>query len=105
MGVDIVALLHVLQDIVEVGGHALGLEFVEAALCAHLGRGGDEDLQFGVGEDGGADVAAVHHHPLVLTHLLLLGDHGGAHETDGGDRTDVVGHLEGADLVLDALII
>ena len=94
MRVDVVALLHVLQDLIEVGGHPLGLEFVEAALGANLCRGGDEDLQFGIGKDGGADVAAVHDDALVLTHLLLLGDHGGAHKTDGGDGADMAAHLE-----------
>ena len=105
MGVDVVALLHVLQDVVEVGGHALGLQFVEAALGADAGRGGDKYLQFGIGEDGGADVAPVHHDALVLAHLLLLGHHSGAHEGDGGDGADVVAHLQRANLLLDALTV
>ena len=94
MGVDIVALLHVLQNLVEVGWHTLGLELVEAALGTYLGRGSDEDLQLGIGEHGGADVAPVHHHALVLAHLLLLGNHRCADEAYGSDRTDMVGDFE-----------
>ena len=76
VGVDVVALLHILKDILLVGLHTLGLELIVTALGTHLGRGGDKNLELGIGEDGGAYVAAVHHDALVAAHSLLLLDHG-----------------------------
>ena len=105
MGVDVVTLLHVLQDIIEVGRHAFGLQFIVAALGTDFRRGSDKDLQFGIREDSGADVTAVHHHPLVLAHLLLLGDHRCTYKGDGCDGTHMVGDLERPDLFFDALAV
>ena len=105
MGVDIVALLHVLQDVVVVGRHPLGFQFVETALGTYLSAGSDEDLQFCIGEDGGADVATVHHNALVLAHLLLLGYHRRAYEADSRNGTDMVADFQGTDVVLHAYII
>ena len=94
--VDVVALLHVRQNLVEVHGLSLGLEFVVAALGAYFGRGGDEYLQFGMGKDGGADVASVHDDALGLSHLLLLLYHGFAHEVEGGYGAHLGGYFHGA---------
>ena len=65
-------------------------ELAEAAACALLGSGGDEQLHVGVGANDRADVAAVEHGagllpgegPLIgeqrLPHLRMAGDHDGA---------------------------
>ena len=52
VAVDIVALLYVAEDFLIVYGLTFGCEFVVASLGAYLGAGGDEDLEFGVGEEG-----------------------------------------------------
>ena len=96
MLVDVVALLHVLQYLVKVYGLSFGLQLVVAALGAYLGRGGDEYLQLGVGEDGGAYVAAIHHDAFLSSHFLLLLDHGFAYEVEGSHRTDMGGYFHGA---------
>ena len=100
MGVNVVALLHVTQNLVVVGLHALALQLIVAALGTYLGRGGDKDLQFSIGEDHRTDVTTIHHHTAVAAHLLLLGNHGLTHKTDGGNGTDAVAHLHGADFLL-----
>ena len=105
MRVDVVALLDVLQYVGVVGLHALGLQLVVAALGTHLGRGGDEDLQFGVGEDDGAYVAAVHDDASVGAHTLLLADQSCTDEGQGGNGTDVAGDLERADVALYVLAV
>ena len=105
VGIDIVAFLNVLQDIVEIGRHAFGLQFVETTLGANACRGCDEDFQFCIREYGGADVATVHHDTLILTHLLLLGNHSRTHKGDSGNGTDVVGYLERTNLLFNALTI
>ena len=51
----------------------LARRLVVAAPRPHGGVGRHEDLQFGVGEDHRADVAAVHHHAAAASHLLLHG--------------------------------
>ena len=94
MRVDVVALLHVLENRLVVARHALGLQFVVAAARTHLGRGRDENLQFRIGEHRRADVATVHHNALRTTHRLLLRRHRLAHERQGGHRAHVVAHLE-----------
>ena len=46
--------------------------FGEAALGADFGRGGDEQLDVGVGRDHRADVAAVEHRAALLRGEALL---------------------------------
>lgn len=94
MGIDVVALFYVLQDVLEISWHSLLLQLIISALCSHLGAGGDEYLEFCVRENGGADVAAVHHDALVFTHLLLLCHQSLSDEWDGGNRTHVAGNLQ-----------
>ena len=100
MGIDVVSFLHILQNGVEIGWHALLLQFVEAALCSHLRTCRNENLQFGVREYGGADVTAIHHDALVFAHLLLLSHQRLSYERNGCHRTYVVGNLKRADFLL-----
>ena len=69
--VDVVTLLHVGQDFLVGSLLPLGLQLVVAALGTDFGRCHHENFQLGVGEDGSADVASVHHDALFLAHLLL----------------------------------
>ena len=80
MRVDVVALLYILQNIFVVGLHAFAFQLVIAALGTYLSTGGDEDFQFSIEEDDGADIATVHHDADVVAHLLLLRHHSLAHE-------------------------
>ena len=105
MCVDIVALLHVLQYLVEVGGHALCFKLLEAALGAYLGRSGDENLQFGVGEHHRSYVASVHHDALLFAHSLLLLHEFLAYERQRRNRTHVLRHLQCAYVALHALAV
>lgn len=43
--IDIIALLYVLQDIIEIGRHALGFQLVKTALGTYLGRCSYKNLQ------------------------------------------------------------
>ena len=105
MRVDIVALLYVLQNVGIVGRHSLLLQLVVAALGTYLCTGGDEDLEFGIGEDSGADIASIHHDATFESHLLLLGHKGCTHKGDGSDGADVTAHLEAAYLEFHILAI
>ena len=90
MGIDIVALFHVLENILEIGRHSLLLQLIISALCSYLRAGGNEDLEFCVRENGGADVTAIHHDALVLSHLLLLGNQSLSYERYSCNRTHMV---------------
>ena len=105
VAVDIVALLYVAEYLLVVYGLSFGCEFVVASLGAYLGAGGDEDLEFGVGEDYGAYVAAVEYDSALLSHLALLLYHGLTYEAQCGDGADVVADLHGAYVVLDELAV
>ena len=72
MRIDIVPFPEVRQDLVHLRALALGNQLVVAPLGPYLGRCLDEYLQLGVGKDGGADVASVHHNTFVYAHCLLL---------------------------------
>jgi hypothetical protein len=52
-----------------------GPVLVETTAAANFGGGVEEDFDFGVGEDGGTDVAAFHDDAAGLTEGALLGDH------------------------------
>ena len=64
--------------------------FVKASLRTYHRVGGNEDLKFGIGEDHSANIAAVHHEALVVTHLLLLTHHVVAHKSDGCDDAHLI---------------
>ena len=101
MGVDVVALLQILHDLLEHRVLALGDKFVEAALRAHFRPGRHEDFDLRVREDGGADVTAVHDHAARLGEGVQARIHPVAHVRDGGDRTHLRGDFHGADQFLD----
>ena len=105
MGVDIIALLHILEDIIKVGWHTLSLQFVVASLGAHNGRCRDKYFQFGIGEHRRANVATVHHDALVLTHRLLLLYHRLAHEGQCSHLAHPRRHLHRAYLCLHHLAV
>ena len=104
MGIDVIALLDVAQNVVVGRRHPLGLELVVATPGTHFGRSGDEDFEFGVGEHRRADVAAVHHDAFGFAHLLLELRHGFTHKRQGGHRTHLTAHLDGADGFLHAFL-
>ena len=94
MTVYIVALLHVFQNVVEVGRHAFLFEFVVAAPCPYLGRCRDKHLEFGFREHRCAYISPVHHDTFVPSHALLAGHHGRSYERNGRNRADMVAHFE-----------
>ena len=94
MRVDIVALLYILQNIIEIGGHALGFQLIETALGTHFCRGCYEYFQFGIRKYSGSYIATIHDNSLVFTHLLLLRYHCCTHKTNGSYRTDMIAHFE-----------
>ena len=100
MSVDVVALLHILQDILVGLGHTLAHQLVVATLGTHLRRCRDEDFQLGIRKYRRANIAAIHHDAALLTHRLLLGHHRRTHERNGGNRAHVVAHLQRANLLL-----
>ena len=105
MGVDVVALLKVVQHLLKGDILALALKLEVAALSPHLGSGGNEYLHLSIGKDGGAYVAAVHHYASVLPHGLLLAHHLSAHKGEGCHYADAVGDLHGANLSLYVLAV
>lgn len=58
-----------------------------------------------MGEDGGAYVASVHHYSLLASHGSLHGCERLADTAYGGHGRHALGHLEGADFVLDILAV
>ena len=100
-----VALADVVEDVGIADGLPLGGQLVEAPLCPDFGRCGHEDLEVGIGEDYGADVAAVHHYAAAAAHLLLLAHHGVADCADGADGAHVLADGQRAYLRLDALSV
>ena len=96
MAVYVVTLLYVGQDVIILGWHALAFQFIITTLGSNFGTCGDENLQFRVRKHCSADIPSVHDNTLFFTHGLLLAYHGGAHESQRGDRAHVVGHFEGS---------
>ena len=86
-------MLHVFEHLLVGGsGVAFAAQLVEAALSAGFSRCVDVHLHLGIGEYGGADVAAVHHNAFVFAHGLLLSHQGVAHEWDGCNGADTARH-------------
>ena len=86
-------------------GVALGAQLVKAALGAYLGACRSKHLHLGIGEYHRADVAAVHHHALVLAHGLLLLDHLLTHKADGSNDAHHIAHAHRADVALHVLAV
>ena len=70
---------------------------------ARCGVCGQEDLDLGVGEHDGADVATLGHDVSRKAELTLAGDHGFAHGGDGRHAGDALVDLGRADLGRDVL--
>ena len=67
------------------------------AAAGPLRRSGREkNLELGVGENGGADVAALGHQPPLKPHGLLLGSEGLAHTAVGSHQGDLGRYLRAA---------
>lgn len=81
------------------------LEFVIASLGTHLGSGGHEDFEVGIGENGSADVSSVHDNTFALSHLALPFGEFGTHGWDGANGTNVAADLHISYLVLDILVV
>ena len=79
MRVAVVAVVDIAEHILIDGVLTLGNQFVVAASGTYLGRGGEEELELGIGENDSSDVATVHDDTFVATHLLLLGNKEMAH--------------------------
>ena len=74
-----------LASLLGVGAEALRVLHA-AAMRAGMGVGREEHLDLGVGEDDGADVAALGHHVGAAGELALELDHGGAHGRNARHR-------------------
>ena len=85
-GVGVVALADLPLDGVEVGRHAALRELLLPARRALARMGVHVELHVGVGEDGGADVAAVHDHAALPAHLALARDQAPPHGADARRR-------------------
>lgn len=103
--VDVVALAQVFDDFVQRHVLALGGQLFLAAPGAdnHVGR--HKNLHFRVGENGGANVAAVHHYPALAAQALLLGHHGVAHLRYHRHLAHGVGNPHLANVVFPNLIV
>ena len=97
----VVTLLHVFQDVGIFHRLSLGCKFQITPLGAHFGRGGDKDLQFGIGKDHCADITSIHHDALLAAHLLLLPRQRLAHKGKCRHRAYPRRHLHRADFLLD----
>ena len=99
--VDLVAAAEVLKH------HLLGYrcsvadELGVAAARALLGRGVEIDLEVGVGQDDGADIAAGHHDRVLAGEVALLAHERLADAGDPRDERDVLLDLGGAQAIGD----
>lgn len=66
-----ISLLHRRQDLRVIGGLTAGTNLVVAAFGPHLRRGGEVDLEVGLGQDNGADVPPHQHHLAAQADLAL----------------------------------
>lgn len=71
MGVTVVTVEDITEDIIVRHWGAFGLKFVVTTLCTNLWRGCDKDLQLGVREDDRTYVTAVHDNAFGTSHGLL----------------------------------
>ena len=76
-----------------VAGERFGDGLTIASVAADLGGGVEKDFDFGVGEDGGADVAAFHDDAAVLTQRALLLDHPRTNARMNADAGGGFGHI------------
>jgi len=82
-----------------------GPVLVETTAAANFGGGVEEDFDFGVGEDGGTDVAAFHDDAAGLTEGALLGDHPDAEAGVDGDAGGGGGDVGVADAAADVAAV
>ena len=104
VGVYVVPFAEVGKDLVKGGIVPFGEHLVQAALGADLLVGSHKDLELRVGEDGGADVPAVHNHPAAGGEGVELVVNEIADPADGAYRAHVGGDLKGTDLRLYAAL-
>lgn len=79
------------SNLTGIGLLALEGKLLMPAPGPHFGRGVEEDLHPGVGEDDGADIAALHDEIVGFGESLLLGDHFAADARDGGNAGGGIG--------------
>ena len=98
--VDIITLFHVFQYFVVRSRPAFCFQLVVSAPGADVGRGGYENLQFGIREHGGTYIAAIHHDTLVFAHLLLLLYQRLSDERNGGNISYLLDEKEVASPII-----
>ena len=104
MRVDVIPLQEVLHHFLHDRILSFGLHLVEAPLGPDLVRRGHEYLYLGFREYCGTDVPAIHDHSLPLPESVESFINELADERYGGNRADMAGHLQCADLLLDAAV-
>ena len=104
MGIPVVAVLQIGQHLFQRGGLSLGDQFVIPALRPDGGVGRHENLEFGIGENSGADIPAVHDDAAAFREGMQALVHPIAHPGNGAHRAHVLGHVPAADFGLDATL-
>ena len=100
-----VALSQILHHLFEGNLYSFGCQFSVTALGTDPGICCHENLQFGVRENNGADISAIHDDPLLFPHLLLQIDQLFANCSNAAYSTNVIAYFNAADLLLDILSI
>jgi len=86
-----VPVAHFGEDLGVIGGDAAGEQLGMAAAGALLGRGGDEELGLGGGEDDGADIAPIEHGAMLAAEAALEFEQFRPHIANGGNGSG--GHI------------
>ena len=97
MGIPVIPFLEGLEHFFQGVGATFGRQLVKAALGADHGIGRHENLDLGVGKNGGADIPAVHDYAAAGGKAVQAFVHPGAHERIGAYRTGQGANFAGAD--------